>query len=123
MRLEGIPSIAWLTLLGHEFGKSKKIDLEQLAGLVGAVGEELFTRSGKQGLVIAAGARPVTGDINVGESLRGYSRVAALLEPLFLETLDPPPGPLGKPDVRRSWLRRFHESSAWVECDISDYQG
>lgn len=118
--LQGIPSVAWLTLLSHEFAKSKKVDLGALASSVGAPGDELFTRLGKQGLVIAAGAKPVTGDINVGESLAGYSQVAAFLEPLFLETLDPLPGPLSKPDVRSSWLRRFHESSAWLECDISD---
>jgi hypothetical protein len=118
--LQGIPSVAWLTLLGHEFAKSKKVDLRVLASPIGATGEELFTRLGDQGLVIAAGAKPVTGDINVGESLAGYVRVAAFLEPLFLETLDPLPGPLSKPGVRSSWLRRFHDSSAWLECDISD---
>ena len=118
--LKGMPSVAWLTLLGHEFAKSKKVDLGALAGPAGAPGEGLFTRLGMQGLVIAAGAKPITGDINVGESLAGYSRVAALLEPLLLGTLEPLLGPLSKPDVCSSWLRRFHESSSWLECDISD---
>jgi len=41
-------------------------------------------------------------------------------EPPVDQTLDPLPGPLSKPGVRSSWLRRFHDSSAWLECDISD---
>jgi hypothetical protein len=118
--LQGIPSVAWLTLLGHEFAKSKKVDLGALASPVGANGEELFTRLGMHGLVIAAGAKPVTGDINIGEPLAGYRRVAALLEPLFVEILDPLLFPFSKPDVLASWLRRFHDSSSWLECDISE---
>jgi hypothetical protein len=117
---QGLPSIAWITLIGREFAQSKGVELEALEADFASAGSDIFSRRGQRGVAFALGSRPLHGDINVGEPVRAYGRVAAALQPLMLPALEPLAGALGKPAVLKAWQQRFTAPASWLECDVSD---
>jgi hypothetical protein len=119
--LEGMPGINWLTLVGNEFAKSAGMDVNRIMSeAAGLVSESVYHRKGAQGVVLAAGAQPIKGDINNGEDLIAYVRVAALLEPLLLAQHTSLVGPFSMPDVLTAWLSRFSNPRSWLDSDIAD---
>lgn len=119
--LRGMPSVNWLTLIGDECARSKEMSIERVttdAANLKAVG--LFHRQGANGVALAAGPRPVYGDINVGEDIAAYKRIAQLIEPLLLTEHAPLFGPFSRPEVLDAWLRRFEAPQAWLECNIAE---
>ena len=113
-------SVNWLTLIGDEFAQSLQVDLESLIAdkrELEAFG--VFQRRGTHGVVLAAGQKPVKGDINVGEDLEPYVAVARRIDPFMLAEEPMLFGPFAKPEVARAWLGRFGAPRAWLECDIT----
>ena len=115
-----VPGINWLTLVGNEFAAAKQVSLDALAAQANQLESEgIYQRRGTHAMVIAAGRKPLQGDINVGESLEAYARVDELVRPLLLTDHSPLWGPFAKPKVLTAWLRRFEAPRAWLECGIS----
>lgn len=118
--LQGMPGINWLTLIGTEFAAAKEISLDDLAAGAGnPKSAGLFQRRGPRALAIAAGAKPITGDINIGEDINAYVRADQLLRPFLLREHTPLFGPFANPEVMQAWLRRFEAPREWLECDIA----
>ncbi len=118
--LRGVPSVNWLTLIGDEFARSKEMSSERLREIAASLkGEGVSHRPHAHGVAIAAGPRPLKGDINLGEDLDAYVHVARLIQPLLLTEHTPLFGPFAKPDVLGAWLGRFIDPQAWLECDIT----
>jgi hypothetical protein len=117
--LRGLPGVNWLTLIGNDFALERGLDMSTLVEQTTSLASGVFCRTGEFGLVIAAGSRPLQGDVNTGESISTYSEVANLLKPLLLAKHAPLSGPFENADVMNAWLRRFDNPQAWVECDIS----
>lgn len=118
--LRGMPGINWLTLVGNEFAAAKEISLDTLVAQADELkSHRVFLRRGTHAIVIAAGSKPLQGDINVGEEMGRYVRVDELLRPLLLTDHTPLWGPFAKPRVLSAWLRRFESPREWLECDIA----
>ena len=118
--LRGMPGINWLTLIGNEFAASKEVSLDALVGAASELKSEgVFQRRGTHAIVIAAGPKPLMGDINVGEGMFAYVRVHQLLRPFLLAEHSPLYGPFANPDVLSAWLRRFESPRDWLESDIA----
>jgi hypothetical protein len=117
--LRGISSVNWLTLVGNEFAKSKELNLDELdAEKRGLETHGVFQRRGNYGVVLAAGPKPIKGDINIGEDLEPYVAVARRLRPLLLAEQLQLFGPFIKPEIQRAWLGRFGAPRAWLESDV-----
>jgi hypothetical protein len=118
--LRGIPSVNWLTLIGNEFATSKGLRVEALsADAAQVVQRGVYHRVGTYGMALAAGPKPMLGDINIGEDISVYARVAELIRPLLLTEHTPLAGPFGRPDVLSAWLGRFGNPQRWLDCDIA----
>jgi Protein of unknown function (DUF3396) len=115
--LKGMPGVNWLTLIGEEFAGCQGLTIE---GLATAAKTEvgLSHRLGPNAVAIAAGPEPLNGDLNAGEDLDAYLRVARLLQPFLLTQHTPLAGPFAKPAVLSAWLGRFNNPQAWLDCDI-----
>jgi hypothetical protein len=116
--LRGMPGVNWLTLIGQEFAVQNGLKLESLMSDVGK-GNGVFQRGGAFGLVLAAGSKPIKGDVNVGEGVGAYKQIAKIIAPLLLTEQASLGGPFDRPEVTAAWLGRFQDSRSWVECDIS----
>ena len=80
---KAIKGINWLTILGTPW-------VDQLGGietLKAKFGEGIGVRSYDQGVIIQAGSRPLLGDVNVGEKMEPYHRVALALKPIRVDSL------------------------------------
>jgi Protein of unknown function (DUF3396) len=118
--LHGMPSVNWLTLVGNEFAESKGFGVGAIAAKAAElVNEGVFHRQGAHGLALAAGRQPLLGDINIGEDVSAYARVAELVKPLRLQEHTPLAGPFARPEVMNAWLQRFENPQAWLSCDIA----
>jgi Protein of unknown function (DUF3396) len=118
--LRGMPSVNWLTLIGNEFARSKGLSVETLAGdAAQLVQRGIYHRVGTYGIALAAGPKPMLGDINIGEDISAYARVAELIQPLLLTEHTPLAGPFAHPEVLAAWLRRFENPQGWLDCDIA----
>ena len=60
------------------------------------------------------------GDINTGEDLDAYIRIARPDPATAADRAHSLFGPFAKPDVLAAWLGRFIDPKAWLECDIPD---
>lgn len=117
--LLGMPGVNWLTLIGNDFAKANGQSVETLAANAsGLVHEGVFHRLGTYGLALAAGPKPLVGDINIGEDLSAYERIAALVQPLLLQMHTPLSGPFARPEVMAAWLTRFTNPQGWLGCDL-----
>lgn len=118
--LRGMPGVNWLTLIGDEFANVGGLTTDEIASeaaLSTSLG--LFHRRGAQGIALAAGSTPSSGDINLCEDMSNYVRIAKLVDPLLLETQTPLSGPFARPEVLTAWLKRFRDPRPWLECDIA----
>ena len=119
--LHGMPGVNWLTLIGREFAASKAMDLDDLAAAAAPwVRHGVFFRQAACGLVLAAGPKPLLGDINQHDNLDSYARAAELLQPLMLASHMPLAGALARPEVLAAWLHRFEAPREWLACNIAD---
>ena len=78
-----IKGVNWLTILGAPW-------VEQLGGietLKTNLGEGVDVHSYVDGVIIQAGSRPLLGDVNVGEKMDLYHRVARALKPIRINSL------------------------------------
>ena len=113
--------INWLTLVGDEFAKSAGVDIDKIIDKAAPwVGDGVYHRKGQQGVVIAAGAQPTTGDINIGKNLGARVRVATLLAPLLLGQPTLLAGPFAKQEILAAWRGRFGDPQNWLRCRITD---
>lgn len=118
--LRGMPGVNWLTLVGDAFALAGGLTTDAVASEAAAhIGRGVFYRRGVHGIALAAGSGPSTGDINVGDDLSHYARVAELLDPLLLDAHTPLSGPFARPEVLTAWLKRFGNAQNWLECDIA----
>lgn len=118
--LAGMPSVNWLTLVGNAFAESRGWTADALASDPAELAaEQVFVRRGTQGVAIAAGTRPVPGDINLHEDFSPYVHAARRLAPLRLAEHRPLTGPLAVPDVLAAWLGRFTAPQPWLEADLN----
>jgi hypothetical protein len=118
--LDGLPGVNWLTLVGNEFAAAKEISVDALSAHAEELkAEGVFQRRGTHALAIAAGSKPIQGDINIGEDIEAYVRVHHLLRPLVLTDHTPLYGPFANPKVLSAWLRRFEAPREWLECSIA----
>jgi hypothetical protein len=118
--LAGMPSVNWLNIVGRRFAQARGLDLDETAGRAGALRDAgVFTRFDHGCLWLAAGARPVPGDINRGEDIGAYVRAAQLLELLLLKEHTPLAGPFARPEVLAAWLGRFSNPQAWLDCEVA----
>ena len=116
----GMPGMNWLTLIGNEFAAAKEASLDALVGDASELKSEgIFQRRGTHAIAIAAGSKPLQGDINIGEDMYAYVRVHQLLRPFLLIEHTPLHGPFAKAEVLNAWLRRFEAPRDWLECDIA----
>lgn len=69
--------------------------------------------------MLAAGAEPSKGDINLDQRLDAFMVVARAVEPALLKEHMPLFGPFAKPDVLSAWLNRFLRPQAWLDCDVA----
>lgn len=119
--LNGLPGTAWLHWIGAAFAEQRGTTLEALAQTAAAeLVHSVFHRLTPQGLSIAAGASPHTGDMNLADDLRPYARTAAVLKPLMLETLTPMAGRLADPKLLDAWLHRFDAPEDWLSAAAPD---
>jgi hypothetical protein len=119
--LLGIPSVNWLTWVGPAFAEQQGTTLDALATAAAVhVNETIFHRLTGNGLSIAAGPKPLKGDINLAEDFNPYTIAAKVLKPLFLNKMTPLAGPFADPIVLNAWLQRFELPQAWLTADISD---
>ncbi len=95
------------------------MDQDAIASRIASLEGGIFHRKGQFGVVVAAGPKPMVGDLNKGEDLRAYTAVANLLSPLLLAEHTPLSGPFARPEVMNAWLGRFIDGQAWLQCDIS----
>lgn len=118
--LAGMPSVNWLVLLGPAFLTQAGLSIEALANAVEPRARSgVYARQGLHGLALAAGPRPLTGDINGQDDLAPYAELDRLLAPLRLATHRPLAGPLARPEVLEAWLRRFDDPQGWLAADLS----
>jgi hypothetical protein len=117
--LNGMPGVNWLNLIGEGFAATRDMDLNVVASKIASPKRNVFHRKGNFGVVVAAGSKPLMGDVNRGEDMAAYSEVANLLSPLLLAEHTPLSGPFERPEVMSDWLGRFSDPQAWRECDIS----
>jgi hypothetical protein len=118
--LAGLPSVNWLVLLGPAFLAQAGLSIEALADAVEPRARSgVYARQGLHGLALAAGPRPLTGDINGQDDLAPYAELDRLLAPLRLATHRPMSGPLSRPEVLEAWLRRFEDPQGWLAADVS----
>lgn len=113
--LNGLPGTAWLHWIGAAFAERRGTSLEALAQAASAeLAHSVFHRLTPQGLSIAAGASPRTGDMNLADDLHPYVRAAAVLKPLMLQSLTPMAGRLADPKLLDAWLHRFDAPEEWL---------
>jgi hypothetical protein len=118
--LRGMSGVSWLNLIGDEFARSKEFSLDELEAAKGELEAfGVFLRRGTFGIALAAGQRPVQGDINLGQDVEPYVYVTSRIKPLLLPDQPLLFGPFAKPEVRRAWLGRFGAPRAWLESDIT----
>ena len=118
--LRGMPGINWLTLVGTEFAELNSMPLPTLvADALTLVEQGVFHRQGRHGLMLAAGPRPLLGDVNMGEDLGAYAHVARLMQPALLKDPTPLGGPLQRSDVLTAWIRRFEQPTGWLDVDLA----
>ena len=118
--LAGLPSVNWLVLLGPAFLAQAGLSIEALADAVEPRARSgVYARQGLHGLALAAGPRPLTGDINGQDDLAPYAELDRLLAPLRLATHRPMSGPMSRPEVLEAWLRRFEDPQGWLAADVS----
>lgn len=118
--LRGIPSVNWLTLIGADFAGAKDVSIERLTTDVASLNEQgVSYRAGPHGVAVATGVAPLYGDINTGESIDTYVRVAQLAQRLLLTDHTPLFGPFAKPEVLAAWLGRFSSPQRWLQCSIA----
>lgn len=96
-------TISWLTLLGptfgrqfHEMGRAKYLDNKDI---------KVITKNDK--VLIQVGEKPEIGDINRGNDLPLYKKVAKAIEPFFCDT-HWPFSRIFDEEKTLQWLRRFH---------------
>lgn len=112
--LRGLPGVNWLTLVGDDFAQEHGIAPSTLAALADS---EVFHHRGGAVTMLAAGAKPVRGDIQADESLAPLVKVAKALEPALLNAYAPMYGCLADADLMTAWLRRFIEPQRWLQAD------
>lgn len=118
--LQGMPSVNWLTLVGHAFAADRSWPVDALAADPAALSaDKLYVRHGTTGVAIAAGARPALGDLNVHEDFSPYTHAARRLAPLLLAEPRLLAGPLAVPEVLGAWLNRFTAPQAWLDADLN----
>lgn len=109
---DGIKSVNWLTLIGHEFTSRPEIQAS-LADLAKASNVVIEQR--KYANLLIAGPQPVEGDQHrPDQSLAPYDAVAKALAPLFIKAH---PDFSGERWVKNGnaigWIRRFINPSGW----------
>jgi hypothetical protein len=118
--LRGMPGAGWLSLIGREFAEHMGSSLEALAAAAAPLAaQSVFHRLSSHGLALAAGTRPLTGDINLGEDRTPFALMAGVLQPLLLPTLSPGSGPWADPETLAAWQHRFEAPQAWLDANIS----
>jgi hypothetical protein len=81
---QAIKGSNWLTILGAPWVEK----LGGVAKLEAALGPGIGVSSFGEGIVIQAGPRPLRGDVNRGEKMEAYHRVAQVLRPIRVDRLD-----------------------------------
>lgn len=109
--IHGMPGINWLTMVGREFASEQGVAID---GIPESLPDGVHCRLGVHGIALAAGARPIKGDINLAEDLSAYVHVARALEPLIVRVPSPLPGPFANIEMLRAWINRFAEPEAWL---------
>ena len=103
-----IKGVSWLTLVGEDL-------LERVGGaesVASKLGEGARVHALEHGCLIRAGAAPQFGDLQQGDDLPDYRRVAAALAPLqFVMNPHRPRSDIGGPENTARWLARFSEST------------
>lgn len=113
----GMPGIGWLSLVSAGFAITRELGLDALArrcAVMTATG--VFHRLAADALVVAAGPRPILGDINLDEDLTAHACVADLLAPLRTESADSDAGPQHNKGRYTAWLARYSEPTAWLDA-------
>lgn len=115
----GMPGVNWLTLVGNEFAAARELSVDALVAQSSELESQgVFLRRGSHATAIAAGAKPLELDINIGADYSVYRRADELLRPLLLTEHTPLYGPFAKPKVLSAWMRRFESPRQWLECEI-----
>jgi hypothetical protein len=113
----GMPGIGWLSLVSAGFASTRELGLAQLASCcAGMAAKGVFHRFVGDALIVAAGPRPILGDINLDEDLTAYACVADLLAPLTTESADPDSGPQQNKERYAAWLARYRNPSIWLDA-------
>ena len=113
--LRGLPGVNWLTLVGTAFAAEHACELAVLAEQASG---SVFLRRGVNGLALAAGPRPLLGDINIAEDFSGYVALGRLLAPLLLKAPTPLGGFLADQDVLLAWIERFSAPAGWLAARL-----
>ncbi len=117
--LRGMPGVNWLNLVSGDFAEAHGLNLTDLAAeATSALGEGIFHRRNGRSMALAAGPHPLMGDINQGDEMAAYVRLARMLGPLLLSAHRPLAGPFSKPEVLSAWLARFEQPRAWLRCEV-----
>jgi hypothetical protein len=116
---EGIGPINWLTLVGHGLAARRSFASRLVSsGLRDGRSSGVHTKICSHGVLFAAGAEILRGDINRGEDLSAYGEMATYLQPLLREPLPHLLGPYFAQDISDAWLNRFTDPQAWLNSHV-----
>jgi hypothetical protein len=112
-----MPGFGWLSVVGATFVEMCESSLDRLAGACAAAADKgVFHRRAGDVLLVAAGPRPLLGDINLDEDLTAYACVAEILAPLCGRSPQLGAGSVEYPERHAAWLTRFVEPGLWFEA-------
>lgn len=103
----GLPSVGWITMVGHEHRDALSFDLSRLEGERGVALMHLT-----RGTLIRAGELTL-GDVNLMEYPSELARVAIALDPYLLRDEPRYPGPFEDEGRTEAWRRRFAFPESW----------
>lgn len=106
---EALPGTGWLTLIGAT-GARAGVDVDRLATRVWR--NDVATMSLPHALLLRAGARPHTGDVNLMDLPLAQAEVSAALAP-HLATKVTLPGRFREEEATRDWILRHVEPETW----------
>lgn len=106
----GLPSIGWLTIIGHELERDLGMDLSRMETDVS--GEDVGVMRLSGGTLIRAGGLTM-GDVNQMEYPRELARVSQLLDAHLLPDEPRLPGPFAEEGRTEAWRHRFAFPEGW----------
>jgi hypothetical protein len=116
--LEGLASVNWLTLIGTELCAQFSVAPDRLVDAASRYASRgVFVRQGSGGVTLAAGAKPMKGDINLDENMAAYVAVSECVRPMMASSATLSSSFESK-EIMNAWMHRFSDPHGWLEAEI-----